>query len=136
MISKMTSAIAATAKCRSVTDPGTEANATTDGIVLFRRIPLMLRSFIRIGTHLQALAGAGALLAIPCHFATADGVTLVPASMQRYNQVGVVYCRLKKPHALTAPLTLSFPSTMSNGAATRFVEFMQQRFREIGRAHV
>jgi hypothetical protein len=41
MISKMTSAIAATAKCRSVTDPGTEADATTDGIVLFRKIPLM-----------------------------------------------------------------------------------------------
>ena len=41
----------------------------------------MLRSFIRIGTHLQALAGAGALLAIPCHFATADGVTLVPAEL-------------------------------------------------------
>jgi hypothetical protein len=59
MISKMTSAIAATAKCRSVTDPGTEADATTDGIVLFRRIPLMLRPFIRIGMHFQALVGAG-----------------------------------------------------------------------------
>jgi DNA-binding transcriptional LysR family regulator len=59
---------------------------------------------------------------------TGLGVTLVPASMQRYNQVGVVYCRLKKPHALTAPLTLSFPSTLSNGAATRFVEFVQRRF--------
>jgi DNA-binding transcriptional LysR family regulator len=59
---------------------------------------------------------------------TGLGVTLVPASMQRYSQVGVVYCRLKKPHELTAPLTLSFPSTMSNGAATRFVEFVQQRF--------
>ena len=49
--------------------------------VLFRRIPLMLRSFIRIGPHLQALAGAGVLLAVPCHFATAGGVTLVPAEL-------------------------------------------------------
>ena len=62
---------------------------------------------------------------------TGLGVTFVPASMQRYSQVGVVYCRLKKPPALTAPLTLSFPSTMSNGAATRFVEFVQQHFRGV-----
>jgi len=41
----------------------------------------MLRSFIRVGPHLQALAGAGALLAIPCHFAAAGGVTLVPAEL-------------------------------------------------------
>lgn len=60
---------------------------------------------------------------------TGLGVTLVPASMQRYNQAGVVYRRLKKPHALTAPLTLSFPTTQQNGAASRFVEFVQGRFR-------
>ena len=41
----------------------------------------MLRSFVRLGTHFQTLAGAGALLAIPCHFAIADGVTLVPAEL-------------------------------------------------------
>jgi hypothetical protein len=81
MISKMTSAIAAIAKYRSAADPGTEGDATSDGIVLFRRIPLMLRSFIRVGTRLQALAGAGALLATPCLFATAGGVTLVPAEL-------------------------------------------------------
>jgi DNA-binding transcriptional LysR family regulator len=63
---------------------------------------------------------------------TGLGVTLVPASMQRYNQAGVVYRRLKKPHALTAPLTLSFPTTQQNGAASRFVEFVQARFRHDG----
>lgn len=41
----------------------------------------MLRSFIRGGKHLQALAGAGVLLAIPCHFAAAAGVTLAPAEL-------------------------------------------------------
>jgi Glycosyl hydrolase family 79, N-terminal domain len=41
----------------------------------------MLRSFIRTRPHLQALAGASVLLAVPCHFATADGVTLVPAEL-------------------------------------------------------
>ena len=41
----------------------------------------MLRSFIRVGAHLQALAGAGVLLAMPCHFAAAAGVTLVPAEL-------------------------------------------------------
>ncbi|WP_206950978.1 LysR family transcriptional regulator [Trinickia acidisoli] len=61
---------------------------------------------------------------------TGLGVTLVPASMQRYNQAGVVYRRLKMPHALTAPITLSFPTTQQNGAASRFVEFVQQHFRQ------
>lgn len=42
---------------------------------------MMLRSFIRIGTYLQALAGAGALLAAPYHSATAGGVTIVPAEL-------------------------------------------------------
>jgi Glycosyl hydrolase family 79, N-terminal domain len=47
----------------------------------FRRIQLMLRAFNRIRTHLQALAGAGVLLAVPCHFAAAGGVMLVPAEL-------------------------------------------------------
>ena len=41
----------------------------------------MLRSFIRIGARLQALACAGVVLVMSCHFATADGVTLVPAEL-------------------------------------------------------
>ncbi|RDU95473.1 LysR family transcriptional regulator [Trinickia dinghuensis] len=61
---------------------------------------------------------------------TGIGIALVPASMQRYNQAGVVYRRLKKPHVLTAPLTLSFPTTQQNGAASRFVEFVLGQFRQ------
>ena len=41
----------------------------------------MLRSFIRIRPQLQALAGAGVLLAVPWQFATAGSVTLVPAEL-------------------------------------------------------
>ena len=41
----------------------------------------MLRFFIRIRAHLQALAGVGVLLAVPCHFATAASLTLVPAEL-------------------------------------------------------
>ncbi|MFM0289727.1 LysR family transcriptional regulator [Paraburkholderia megapolitana] len=65
------------------------------------------------------------------------GVTLVPASMQRYSQVGVVYCRLKKPPALTAPLHFGYPDalkddTASNGAASRFVDFVLEHYRARG----
>jgi DNA-binding transcriptional LysR family regulator len=59
---------------------------------------------------------------------TGLGITLVPASMQHYSQVGVVYCRVKQPHTLTAPLTLCYPTTPRNGAASRFVEFVQRHF--------
>jgi DNA-binding transcriptional LysR family regulator len=55
------------------------------------------------------------------------GVTLVPASMQHYSQSGVVYCRVRKPHALTAPLTLGFPAAQQNGAASRFIDFVKRR---------
>ena len=41
----------------------------------------MRRAFIRIGTRLRALAGAGVLLTMPCHVAAADGVTIVPAEL-------------------------------------------------------
>lgn len=61
------------------------------------------------------------------------GVTLVPASMQRYSQVGVVYCRLKKPPTLTAPLHISYAQatlgSASNGAASRFIEFVLEHYR-------
>ncbi len=41
----------------------------------------MLRFFIRTRSHRQALAGAGILLAVPCHFASAGSVTLAPAEL-------------------------------------------------------
>src|ERR1700744_4358046 len=41
----------------------------------------MLRFFIRLRAHLGALAGVGVLLAVPCHFATAGSLTLVPAKL-------------------------------------------------------
>ncbi|MGH8782745.1 LysR family transcriptional regulator [Paraburkholderia sp.] len=64
------------------------------------------------------------------------GVTFVPASMQRYSQVGVVYCRLKKPPTLTAPLHISYAEATlggsSNGAASLFIEFVLQHYRSRG----
>ncbi|HEY4298174.1 MAG TPA: LysR family transcriptional regulator [Paraburkholderia sp.] len=55
------------------------------------------------------------------------GVTLVPASMQRYDQAGAVYCTLKTPPALTAPLHLLWPRVARSGAAERFVDFARGR---------
>jgi hypothetical protein len=42
---------------------------------------LTYRFLIRIRPYLRALAGAGALLAMPCHFAVAGGPALVPAEL-------------------------------------------------------
>lgn len=52
------------------------------------------------------------------------GVTLVPASMQRYDQVGTVYCTLANPSKLSAPLHLAYPGALHNSAATRFIELV------------
>lgn len=50
------------------------------------------------------------------------GVTLVPASMQRYDQAGAVYCALRRPSTLSAPLHLAYCAGLHNGAAQRFIE--------------
>jgi DNA-binding transcriptional LysR family regulator len=50
------------------------------------------------------------------------GVTLVPASMQRYDALGTVYCDLKQPAGLCAPLHLAYPKRLRNGASSRFIE--------------
>ena len=55
------------------------------------------------------------------------GVTLVPASMQRYDQVGTVYCTLTDPSRLSAPLHLAYPEALHNSAATRFIQLVKQR---------
>jgi DNA-binding transcriptional LysR family regulator len=52
------------------------------------------------------------------------GVTLVPASMQRYDQVGAVYCTLKNPTQLSAPLHLAYAVEGHNSAAARFIELV------------
>jgi DNA-binding transcriptional LysR family regulator len=57
------------------------------------------------------------------------GVTLVPASMQRYDQHGAVYCALKRPSLLGAPLHLAWPVAQHNSAATRFIEQVRERCR-------
>jgi DNA-binding transcriptional LysR family regulator len=59
--------------------------------------------------------------------ATGLGVTLVPASMQRYDQVGTVYCTLMNPANLSAPLHLAYPAGLRNSAATRFIELVKAR---------
>jgi len=55
------------------------------------------------------------------------GITLVPASMERYNAVGTVYCTLKHPPKLRAPLHLAYPTNLHNSAATRFIELVRAR---------
>ncbi|PXW17668.1 LysR family transcriptional regulator [Paraburkholderia caballeronis] len=52
------------------------------------------------------------------------GVTLVPASMQRYQHVSTVFCTLNDAANLTAPLHLAYPTVMRNPAAQCFVEFV------------
>lgn len=58
------------------------------------------------------------------------GITLVPASMQRYDQVGTVYCTLANPSKLSAPLHLAYPTALHNSAAARFIELVQTRIRD------
>jgi DNA-binding transcriptional LysR family regulator len=55
------------------------------------------------------------------------GVTLVPASMQRYDAVGTVYCTLKTPPKLRAPLHFAYPANLQNSAASRFIELVHVR---------
>ncbi|MFM0312017.1 LysR family transcriptional regulator [Paraburkholderia sp. RL17-383-BIF-A] len=55
------------------------------------------------------------------------GVTLVPASMQRYDPVGTVYCTLANPSKLSAPLHLAYPAALHNSAATRFIQLVMAR---------
>jgi hypothetical protein len=88
----------------------------------------MLRSFVRLGTHFQTLAGAGALLAIPCHFAIADGVTLVPAELpavatidQRFQSFNIEMVEVTggpfwKPYVAGDDLTKSRENTRSTAA--------------------
>jgi len=54
--------------------------------------------------------------------AAGAGVTLVPASMQRYSQESVAYCLLDKDDAFTAPLHLVTARDVANPAAARFAQ--------------
>jgi DNA-binding transcriptional LysR family regulator len=55
------------------------------------------------------------------------GVTLVPASMQRYNHKSAVFCPLADDAGLSAPLHLAYPTVLRDPAAARFVEFVRTR---------
>lgn len=55
------------------------------------------------------------------------GLTFVPASMQRYDQAGAVYCTLKTPSTLSAPLHLAHAADLHNSAAARFIELVVGR---------
>jgi len=55
------------------------------------------------------------------------GLTLVPASMQRYDQAGAVYCDLQSAMPLRAPLHLAYPSALNNTAAQRFVDMARDQ---------
>jgi len=55
------------------------------------------------------------------------GVTLVPASMQRYDHKSAVFCPLADDAGLSAPLHLAYPSVLRDPAAARFVEFVRTR---------
>ncbi|SAK80561.1 LysR family transcriptional regulator [Caballeronia ptereochthonis] len=52
--------------------------------------------------------------------AAGGGITLVPASMQRYQQESVRYCRIVGDEAFRAPLHLVTRSTTESPAAARF----------------
>jgi DNA-binding transcriptional LysR family regulator len=54
--------------------------------------------------------------------AAGGGVSLVPASMQRYHQEGVRYCSVTGDHAFRAPLHLVTRSDLESPAAARFRE--------------
>lgn len=55
------------------------------------------------------------------------GVTLVPASMQRYDHKSVAFCPLSSDAGLSAPLHLAYPTVLHDPAVSRFVEFVRQR---------
>jgi DNA-binding transcriptional LysR family regulator len=56
--------------------------------------------------------------------AAGTGVTIVPASMQRYQQESVVYCPMESDEAITAPLHLVTRRDAGNPAAVRFAQTM------------
>ena len=56
--------------------------------------------------------------------AAGTGVTIVPASMQRYQQESVVYCPMDSDEAITAPLHLVTRRDAGNPAAVRFAQTM------------
>jgi DNA-binding transcriptional LysR family regulator len=57
--------------------------------------------------------------------AAGTGITVVPASMQRYGQHGVVYLPFARGLRLSAPLHLAYRVHEPNGAAQRFVQLVQ-----------
>ncbi|AJK49176.1 LysR family transcriptional regulator [Burkholderia plantarii] len=52
------------------------------------------------------------------------GVTLVPASMRRYDHRSAVFCPLTDGAGFSAPLHLAYPVEMRDPAAARFVAFV------------
>ena len=54
--------------------------------------------------------------------AAGTGVTIVPASMQRYQQESVVYCPMDSDEVITAPLHLVTRRNAGNPAAVRFAQ--------------
>ena len=54
--------------------------------------------------------------------AAGGGITLVPASMQRYQQESVVYCAVSGDEAFSAPLHLVTRRDAANPAALRFAQ--------------
>ncbi len=59
------------------------------------------------------------------------GVTLVPASMQRYDHRSAVFCPLADDAGFSAPLHLAHPVEMRDPAAARFVEFVLREKRKL-----
>jgi DNA-binding transcriptional LysR family regulator len=57
--------------------------------------------------------------------AAGTGITVVPASMQRYGQHGVVYLPFARGVRLSAPLHLAYREHEPNSAAQRFVQLVQ-----------
>ncbi|MGS0896633.1 LysR family transcriptional regulator [Burkholderia stagnalis] len=55
------------------------------------------------------------------------GVTLVPASMRRYNHRSTVFCPLADDAGFSAPLHLAHPAEARDPAAAHFVRFVLQQ---------
>jgi DNA-binding transcriptional LysR family regulator len=54
------------------------------------------------------------------------GISIVPASLQRMQMDGVVYCRLKTSRKLVAPLSLALRRTEPSSAVRRFVDLARK----------
>jgi DNA-binding transcriptional LysR family regulator len=88
--------------------------------------PGMYADFIRVceaaGFKPDVVSEVPRMLSAINLVAAGAGITLVPASMQRYQQESVVYCEVAGDEAFSAPLHLVTRRDAANPAAVRFAQ--------------